>query len=930
MRDGSASTSDSSAEELPGSEWSTESESQNVARVSPVAPISSRVGSKPGHWEPPTIEFLQGLLSQYEFIGLVGKGGMGAVYKARQKSLDRLVAIKVLPLEALEDTDQNFVDRFKNEARTMGRMNHPGIVNVFDFGEAAGSLLYFVMEYVDGTDVAQMVVSQGRLPADHALAITAHVCDALSYAHANGVVHRDIKPANILINMDGQVKVADFGLAKGGEMPGLPGLTNPNMTLGTPDFLAPEALTIGMEPDHRADLYAVGVMLYNMLTGDIPRGMFRLPSARVGTDPRFDMIIAKAMESDREDRYQSAYEIRRALDDILSTPIVREGDAMSSAAIPKAAARKAYERQRLGGPKHGPHAHMPPHSAPTAKAKGGSGILVMVLGVLAMAGVGYMVWKDKGVTVPAPGPEPVVTEGGTRIPVSLPTNPPTVPTLVTPIPTGSVPKPTTTGSPANVLNDSPTFVYNGHRYQLIAKPLDWLAAKQAASSKGGYLATINSAAEDSWIKSVFASRLPRFGRILIGGRRQVIGGKWEWVTEEAFEYTGWLPGWPNNLTEPNQVLSLESRQMGDKAVLCWDDVRGDNSYSYVIEWGAVEKAGAPSNATLGTSMPPPKSDPSRTGPRIYVPIPAASQVLTYNGHRYQYVPILCKWDQARNRATQMGGHLATINTLEEDAFVRSWFRRYLGTRFASFWLGGSKMNPGESWRWMSGEPFTIQRWGEGLPNGEKRGGAWPFHAVYLQRDGEFFWSDISFAAPPTQGYPTGFLVEWESGSSSFAPASTEPSTEVVVADERLTQLESSMNARTQTHITEPFGQQRQNLNQNYLGALSRAMATAQQNGRAVDLTALRDETTRIQQGRSVPETDAPNLPQSLKTLRGTYRQALNKLDAEQKEKMAPLWDIYESALDAYINELSNSGKIDDAIVARQVRESLAVRRNGGK
>ena len=219
-------------------------------------------------WQPPELESLQEMLSGYEILSLLGRGGMGAVYKARQKSLDRLVAIKILPQD-VGDSDLQFVERFKNEARTMAKMNHPGIVSVYDFGETSAGQLYIVMEFVEGTDVARMISSQGRLSSEYVLAITAHVCDALSYAHAHGVIHRDIKPANILINTEGAVKVADFGLAKDHD-PNLTALTKTNMTLGTPDFVAPEALMAGVPLDGRADLYAVGVMLYQMLSLSAP------------------------------------------------------------------------------------------------------------------------------------------------------------------------------------------------------------------------------------------------------------------------------------------------------------------------------------------------------------------------------------------------------------------------------------------------------------------------------------------------------------------------------------------------------------------------------------------------------------------------------------------------------------------------------------
>jgi serine/threonine protein kinase len=195
---------------------------------------------------------------------------------------------------------------------------------VYDFGETSDGQLYIVMEFIDGTDVAKMIQSQGKLPEDYALSITAHVCDALGYAHKNGIVHRDIKPANVLINMEGQVKVADFGLAKATD-PSQMGLTKTNMAMGTPDFVSPEALMPGVPLDGRADLYAVGVMLYNMLTGTIPRGAFRMPSTTLNTDARFDKIIGKAMEMDRELRYQTALDLRRDLDVILTAPAAKTG-----------------------------------------------------------------------------------------------------------------------------------------------------------------------------------------------------------------------------------------------------------------------------------------------------------------------------------------------------------------------------------------------------------------------------------------------------------------------------------------------------------------------------------------------------------------------------------------------------------------------------
>ncbi len=401
---------------------------------------STSSSSKPsGVWQPPTLEEMQAMLPQYHFVSLLGRGGMGAVYKAMQVSLDRAVAIKVLPGDLVLDEDSQFAERFKNEARTMAKMSHPSIVNVWDFGETRTGLLFIVMEFIDGTDVARMILSQGKLPEEYALSITAHVCDALNYAHRSGIIHRDIKPANILINRDGAVKVADFGLAKQSD-PAVRGLTKTNMAMGTPDFVAPEAFIPGIPMDGRADLYAIGVMLFQMLTGELPRGLWTLPGSRLGTDPRFDAIIAKAMQTDRECRYQSAAEIRRELDTIMATPrsilIQRQQDAAEAAAR-AIQAQKQTEKQAAMKPASAPQKRpvstpklAPP---PPVKKKSNAGLWLGVAAAIGLViGLPFLV-KPSGEST-----EPViaVTE-------------PSEPTITTPatVPAPPVPIEPTPGKP---------------------------------------------------------------------------------------------------------------------------------------------------------------------------------------------------------------------------------------------------------------------------------------------------------------------------------------------------------------------------------------------------------------------------------------------------------------------------------------------------
>ena len=357
-------------------------------------------------WEPPTPEHLAALLPQYEIERMLGRGGMGAVYMGRQRSLDRPVAIKILSGH-LAGKDTSFVERFKNEARAMAKLSHPGIVAVYDFGETAGGLLYIVMEFVEGTDVGAMIARQGRLHSEHAMAITAHVCDALAYAHERGIIHRDIKPANIMLRNDGVVKVADFGLAKVSTSSGETlGLTQSGMAMGTPHFVAPEALTLGLTIDHRADIYAVGVMLYQMLTGKLPQGLFELPSLQIpGLDPRYDGIIGKALREDREVRYPSVQEMRRDLDAILTQPVVK---VEAAAEIAPAALTTRARPQRASGPSQRPPASLP-RPAPPPKSSS-SGLVAAVVLVVAGAAAFFFLGMDRPAptdssALPQPGAE---------------------------------------------------------------------------------------------------------------------------------------------------------------------------------------------------------------------------------------------------------------------------------------------------------------------------------------------------------------------------------------------------------------------------------------------------------------------------------------------------------------------------------------------
>lgn len=310
------------------------------------APAATETSGPPAP-RPLTVAELAGRLPGLEVTAMVGRGGMGAVYRARQTDLDREVAVKVLP-EGLAN-DPRFVERFRREARALARLDHPNIVRVFGSG-VAGGLCYIVMELVEGVTLREAINLNSVDPAA-ALRIVPMICEALAFAHNSGVVHRDIKPENILLGRGGAVKVADFGLAKLSDIDAAEALLTATGThMGTLRYMAPEQFD-GKGADHRADIYALGVVFYELLTGRVPMGHFPPPSATPGVDPRIDAVVMRTLRREPAERYQAASDIRTDLDRIAHGQMPSEGQesaaptaGSSFAAFP----RSAGEQWRAG------------------------------------------------------------------------------------------------------------------------------------------------------------------------------------------------------------------------------------------------------------------------------------------------------------------------------------------------------------------------------------------------------------------------------------------------------------------------------------------------------------------------------------------------------------------------------------------------------
>lgn len=320
--------------------------------------------SEQTQFDPPDLSELSKLFDGYEVISLIATGGMGAVYKASQVSLDRDVAIKLLPVEF--GKDPSFRNQFEAEARSMAKLNHDNLIGIYDFGEADG-MPYIVMELVAGKSLYHS--SYGKaIDETTAVELVIGICRGLAHAHEANIIHRDIKPANILLDPNAKPKIGDFGLAAASDSEH----SEDGPIFGTPGYVAPEILSNPKAIGVQSDIYAVGVILYELLTGRLPEEPASPPSSIAKCDRRLDPIFKKATRRNPALRFQSADEMADDLEKVLPNIGASGQKAVRTAADRKAPATM-LKRRMTHDTNSGTKESGKPKLVPLAKGEGAPG-----------------------------------------------------------------------------------------------------------------------------------------------------------------------------------------------------------------------------------------------------------------------------------------------------------------------------------------------------------------------------------------------------------------------------------------------------------------------------------------------------------------------------------------------------------------------------
>ena len=755
--------------------------------------------SEQTQFDPPDLSELSKLFDGYEIISLIATGGMGAVYKASQVSLDRDVAIKLLPVEF--GKDPSFRNQFEAEARSMAKLNHDNLIGIYDFGEADG-MPYIVMELVAGKSLYHS--SYGKaIDETTAVELVIGICRGLAHAHEANIIHRDIKPANILLDPNAKPKIGDFGLAAASDSEH----SEDGPIFGTPGYVAPEILSNPKAIGVHSDIYAVGVILYELLTGKLPEEPASPPSSIAKCDRRLDPIFKKATRRNPALRFQSADEMADDLEKVLPNIGASGQKAVRTAADRKAPATM-LKRRMTHDTNSGAKESGKPKLVPLAEGEGAPGSRLKPLPKPSP--------KVENETHPAPletpAPAAVSVQAGSNWPIirNLIVIAVLVPIVIftwglyqdkqarierereakemeeknAEIERRAKIEQTkrdkekearlaeekkareaqlekerlrllaieNARTPMDRLAEYRTALFNGRRDRFpdntidrnshfllfVNTPMTWTKASEFAETHGAHLATPSAQAEiDLLSKDISDLELLR---VWIGGGAQGKRG-WTWVTGEDW-----------NFKDPGTTLGPYA-SLGSSGVIRARPNSEKNPF--VIQWS---KDGQNSGALA--------SQLERLVPTLDSPSPNwPPGTVAHENRHFLLVQKPVSWNEADLISGSADGHLAVISKPLEGSFLQKFFDSALLLE-QSVWLGGRKKD--DTWSWSNGEPWTKASWAPNSPDGGPSARA----LRYLKSSAGVGWDDAS----PKAGETNGFIIEWSSdGKGASAVTKDNPS-----------------------------------------------------------------------------------------------------------------------------------------------------------
>jgi len=697
------------------------------------------------HFIAPETTELSELLPAYDIQAFIAKGGMGAVYLAKQKSLDRSVAIKILPREFGEDKE--FRKQFEAEAKAMAKLNHPNLIGVYDFGEVDG-MPYIVMEYVAGKSLYYSAYNK-VIDQSEACRLVLGICEGLAHAHEAGILHRDIKPANILLDSKANPKIGDFGLARAVESREREGIV-----FGTPGYTAPEVLKDPHSVGKRSDIFSTGVILYELLTGELPGKTYVPASQKMKVNPRFDRIIRRATHPSPTLRYADgaamAAELKPLLE-ALNKPSSTDGVTPTPAAPKPVNTIKEAERDQKKAAE--PPQVIIPQGNPWALLRN------LVIIVLLLAAIFGMIkankWKkddnarkerehqqeqnlkkqedlakaEAARIVARNNPSPPIITPGT---IPGPPDPPVPPKPEEPLEALARLKSDLADGERGEFPPG-TEERGSNRLFFVETPMNWQDAAAFAEDHGGFLATCPTDPDSNWL----SSKIPNNLTIWLGGG--AIGRTdWGWVDGNP-----WTQRQPSISTGTSAALTslgtIKARPPGQEM-------------PFFIQW----HMDGTNPGSLATQL-------TRTRESLATPTPTYPPgSFTFESRRYLLVARRNTWTGANSLAQLAEGQLAVPSDPAETSFLQALINESLPAGQAA-WIGG--LHNGRAWAWTTGEPWAAASWAPGSPDGDEKTDS-GLRLVSGENGG---WDD---ADPNDENSTVGLLIEWSKDSTTKSdPAS---------------------------------------------------------------------------------------------------------------------------------------------------------------